>query len=94
MDRTGTRIPRSIQPVLNTIPMGHSGKERNGPTPHRKRREDDNRWGLSSRYSTRKMWNRRPDGIVMRIPTKDKQGEFVILEFKRMSDVTEKYLSG
>ena len=39
------------------------------------------------------LWKKRPDGIAIKMPTKDKQGEFVILEFKRMSDVTENYLS-
>ena len=40
-----------------------------------------------------RLWNKRPDGIAIKMPTKDKQGEFVILEFKIMSDVTENYLS-
>ena len=35
-----------------------------------------------------RLWNKRPDGIAIKMPTKDKQVEVVILEFKRMSDVT------
>ena len=36
-----------------------------------------------------RLWNKRPDGIATKMPTKHKhkQGEFVILEFERMSDV-------
>ena len=30
--------------------------------------------------------------VCQTLPKKDKQGKFVILEFKRMSDVTENYL--
>lgn len=32
---------------------------------------------------------KRLDGIVIKIPTKTNSGEFVILEFKRMLDVTD-----
>ena len=40
-----------------------------------------------------RLWNKRPDGISIKIPREDKLGEFVILEFKRMSDVIENYLT-
>ena len=40
-----------------------------------------------------KLWNKRLDGIASKMPNEGKQGEFLILEFKRMSDVTENYLS-
>ena len=32
-----------------------------------------------------RLWNKRPDDIAMKMPKEGKQGEFVILEFKRMS---------
>jgi hypothetical protein len=37
------------------------------------------------------IWNRRPDGFAIKMPTKEKAGELVILEFKRMSCVTDQY---
>ena len=37
-------------------------------------------------------WNKRPDGIVFKIPTKTKAGVICLLEFKRMSDVTNQYI--
>ena len=38
-----------------------------------------------------RMWRKRPDGIAIKMPTETKSGEFCILEFKRMSDVTDQY---
>ncbi len=32
-----------------------------------------------------RLWNKRPDGFVIKKPTETKGGELVILEFKRMS---------
>ena len=40
-----------------------------------------------------RIWNKRPDGLSIEIPTSKKIGEFVILEFKRMSDVTDQYVT-
>ena len=40
-----------------------------------------------------RIWNKRPDGLVIKMPTSEKLGEFVILEFKRMSDVTDQYVT-
>ena len=40
-----------------------------------------------------RIWNKRPDGIVIKIPTSEKLGECVILEFKRMSDVSDQYVT-
>ena len=39
-------------------------------------------------------WWMRPDDVVFRPPTETKTGVFYILEFKRMSDVTDQYLLG
>ena len=40
-----------------------------------------------------RFWRLRPDGIAFRPPTETKAGIFCILEFKRMSDVTDQYLT-
>jgi hypothetical protein len=32
-----------------------------------------------------RIWNIRPDGFAIKMPTTEKVGEYVILEFKRMS---------
>ena len=37
--------------------------------------------------------NKRSDGLAIKMPTSEKLGEFVILEFKRMSDVTDQYVT-
>ncbi len=40
-----------------------------------------------------RLWNKRPDGFAIKNPTEDtKGGELVILEFKRMSCVTDQYV--
>ena len=39
-----------------------------------------------------RIWNKRPDGFAIKMPTKEKAGELVILEFKRMSCVTDQSL--
>jgi hypothetical protein len=39
-----------------------------------------------------RIWNKRPDGLDIKT-TSEKLGEFVILEFKRMSDVTDQYVT-
>jgi hypothetical protein len=36
--------------------------------------------------------NKRPDGFAIKIPAETKEGELVILEFKRMSCVTDQYV--
>ena len=40
-----------------------------------------------------RIWSKRPDGLAIKMPTSTKMGEFVILEFKRMSDVTDQYVT-
>ena len=39
-----------------------------------------------------RLWNKRPDGFAIKMPTDTKAGELVILEFKRMSCVTDQYV--
>ena len=39
-----------------------------------------------------RLWNKRPDGIAFKMPTKTKTGVICLLEFKRMSDVTSHYM--
>jgi hypothetical protein len=39
-----------------------------------------------------RFWQMRPDDISFRMPTKTKSGVFCILDFQRMSDVTDQYL--
>jgi len=36
-----------------------------------------------------RIWNKRPDGFAIKMHTKEKAGEIVILELKRMSCVTD-----
>ena len=46
-----------------------------------------------ARIEEERIWNKRPDGLSSNVPTSVKMGEFVILEFKRMSDVTDQYVT-
>ena len=39
-----------------------------------------------------RLWNKRPDGIAFKVPTKGGAGVIGLLEFKRMSDVTRHYI--
>ncbi len=39
-----------------------------------------------------RLWKKRPDGFAIKMPTETKEGELVILEFKRMSCVTDQYV--
>ena len=39
-----------------------------------------------------RLWNKRPDGISFKVPTKGGTGVICLLEFKRMSDVTRHYI--
>ena len=39
-----------------------------------------------------RLWNKRPDGIAFKIPTTTKVGAICLLEFNRMSDVTNYYV--
>ena len=39
-----------------------------------------------------RLWNKRPDGFAIKMPTDTKAGELVILEFKRMSCLTDQYV--
>ena len=39
-----------------------------------------------------RLWNKRPDGIAFKVPTKAGAGVICLLEFKRMSDVTNHYI--
>jgi hypothetical protein len=39
-----------------------------------------------------RLWNKRPDGFAIKIPTETKEGELVILKFKLMSCETDQYV--
>jgi hypothetical protein len=51
-------------------------------------RESPPNWSVIDR-----IWNKRPDGFAIKMPTTTKAGEFVILELKRMSCVTDQYVT-
>ena len=38
------------------------------------------------------IWNKRPDGFTIKMPTTETVSELVILEFKRVSCVTDQYV--
>jgi hypothetical protein len=50
--------------------------------------------GISKETITvERIWNKRPDGFTIKKPTKTKTGELVIPEFKRMSCLTDQYVT-
>ena len=54
-------------------------KKRRDGVPHEKIAQD-------------RLWNKRPDCIAFKIPTKTKSGVICLMEFKRMSDATNRYV--
>ena len=44
------------------------------------------------RIAEDRLWNKRPDGIVFKMPEDSSSGVLCLLEFKRMSDVTSNYI--
>ena len=48
---------------------------------------------LRETIAEERIWNKRPDGLAMKMSISEKVGEFVILEFKRMSDVSDHYVT-
>jgi hypothetical protein len=52
--------------------------------------------GMSFGLFHSKIWNKRPDGLtikILKLESVSQVGEFVILKFKRMSDVTDQYVT-
>ena len=39
-----------------------------------------------------RLWSKRPDVIALKMPTKTKVGVICLMEFKRMSDVTNQHV--
>ena len=95
LDRVGSRIPRDLQSVFDTIPLvcntgtGNETPLTVTPVEEKMKREEDSR----EKITEERMWSNRPDRIPLKIPTETKSVEFVILEFKRMSDVTDQYVT-
>jgi hypothetical protein len=60
--------------------------------PHERGRREKTQAGIPREtIAVERIWNKRPDGFAIRMPTTEKAGEFVILEFKRISCVTDQY---
>ena len=67
------------------------GQERHCPlteTEERKHNTDNHK----EKIVIDRIWNKRPDGFVIKIPTKTKPGGLVILEFIHMNCVTDQYV--
>jgi hypothetical protein len=50
------------------------------------------KWISHEQLAEDRLWNKRPDGIALKMPTDTKSGVICLLEFKRMSDVTSLYI--
>ena len=67
------------------------GQERNRPLTVAERKKHKAGTPIEKIVLDR-IWNKRPDGFAIKMPTKETVGELVILEFKRMSCVTDQYV--
>ena len=66
----------------------------NNPGPMPEAEEERCKAGMPrEKIAEERIWNNRPDGFAIKMPTSAKMGEFVILDFKRMSDVTDQYMT-
>ena len=51
------------------------------------------KWGIPPEQIPQdRLWNKRPDTVAFKIPTKTKTGVICLLEFKRKSDVTSHHI--
>ena len=67
------------------------GQERNRPLTEAEKKKHKAGTPIEKIVLDR-IWNKRPGGFVIKMPTKETAGELVILEFKRMSCVTDQYV--
>jgi hypothetical protein len=73
--------------------MEHSEGSGNKPSLHTNRIEINTGRPRQKTIAETRFWRLRPDDIVFRPPTESEEGIFCILEFKRMSDITDQYLT-
>ena len=58
---------------------------------------EEERWKAGTPRETiavERSWNKRPDGLAIKMPAPEKIGKYVTLELKEMSDVTDPYVTG
>jgi hypothetical protein len=73
---------------VQTLENATMGQERNRPLTEAE--ENKHKTGTpKEKIVLDRIWNKRPDGFAIKMPTKTKAGELVILEFKRMSCLTD-----
>ena len=48
--------------------------------------------GSTRKITPDRLWNKRPDDITFKMPTKTKSGVIWLMEFRRMSDITNRYV--
>ncbi len=94
VERTGSGISTGFQSMCGTNALEH-GKRYRIETSLNPDGEIRRQKGIShEQIAQDRFWNKRPDGIVYKVPTKDGAGVICLLEFKRMSDVTRHYIVG
>jgi hypothetical protein len=76
---------------VQTLENATMGQERTRPLTETEERKHKTGTPIEKIVEDR-IWNKRPDGFVIKIPTKETAGELVILEFKRMPSVTDQYV--
>ena len=78
--------------LVQTLENATMGQERNRPLTEAEKKKHKADTPIEKIMLDR-IWNKRPDGFAIKMPTKTKTGELVILEFKHMSCVTDQYVT-
>ena len=76
---------------MQTLENATMGQEKTRPLTEAEERKRKTGTPIEKILQDR-IWNKRPDGFPIKMPTKEKADEVVILEFKRMSCVTDQYV--
>ena len=73
--------------------LWNAAREREMGCPLTQEEEMQREKGISHEQITQdRLWNKRPDGITFKRTTRTKVGVIRLLEFERMSDVTNHYV--
>ena len=92
VENAGSRVSRGLsnhcaeQTLWNTAKR--NGDDASSEPEDIKRGEG----GPHEKTAQDRLWNKRPDGIAFKMPTKTKSGVNCLMEFNRMSDVTDRYV--
>ncbi len=92
VERIDSGIPRGLRSLIEKT-LWNTTREGEMRRPLTQTEEIHRKKGIPHEQIAQiRLWNKRPDGIAFKIPTNTKVGVICLLEFKRMSDVTNHYI--